>query len=284
MISLKLWLVDAFTSVAFKGNPAGVCVVEEFPPKELMQQIAAELHWSETAFVKKLPSPSDYPLYHIRWFSPEDEAPLCGHATLAAAHILWREGFCQAPLIRFESLGGELKTILNEDGWITLDFPRKNVLPCPMPENLQEALGDVTIESVLKDDLIYLVVLSAPEEVIHAQPNLALIENLNCRAVTITAQSKEPYNFVSRYFAPRVGIPEDPVCGSAHCRLVPYWGEVLGLREMIAYQASARGGLIKTRYDINRVYLTAEATTICEGFLALPEHYFNQIPERKKAS
>jgi PhzF family phenazine biosynthesis protein len=261
----KLWLVDAFTDTSFKGNPAGVCLVDEFPDTEAMQQMAAELNWSETAFVRQK---SEHH-FHIRWFSPRDEAPLCGHATLAASHVLWEQRKTKCDLITFESMGGPL-TAQRDGNWITLNFPAREVIPCPMPEFLADALGDVIIESVYKDDLIYLAVLDDVGSVVNLKPNLSLIEKIPCRAVIVTTLGTQPYDFVSRYFAPSVGIPEDPVCGSAHCRLAPFWSKILQKNEFLAYQASRRGGVLKAALQGERVTLSGQATTVCEGIFLKP--------------
>lgn len=256
----KLWLVDAFANAPFKGNPAGVCLLDQFPDTEAMQQMAAELNWSEIAFVKQK---SDHH-FHIRWFSPRDEAPLCGHATLAASHVLWEQQKVNDGLITFESLGGPL-TAEKKGDWITLNFPSRDVVPCPMPELLIEALGNVMVESIYKDDIVYLVVLSDTESVENLVPNLSLIEKIPCRAIIVTALGAEPYDFVSRYFAPSVGIPEDPVCGSAHCRLAPFWSKILHKDQFLAYQASKRGGILKLDFQGERVTLSGQAVTVCEG-------------------
>ncbi|NBT85549.1 MAG: PhzF family phenazine biosynthesis protein [Alphaproteobacteria bacterium] len=261
----KLWLVDAFTGVPFKGNPAGVCVLDRFPDAKVMQKIAAELNWSETTFVRQK---SEHH-FHIRWFSPRDEAPLCGHATLAAAHILWEQQKTKCDLITFESMGGPL-TAQKKGEWITLNFPAREVSACPMPEFLTDALGDVVIESVYKDDILYLVVLRDVESVVNLEPNLSLIEKIPCRAVIVTALGEKPYDFVSRYFAPSVGIPEDPVCGSAHCRLAPFWYKSLEKNEFLAYQASKRGGVLRVGFQGERVTLSGQAVTICEGIFLKP--------------
>ena len=261
------WLVDAFTDRAFSGNPAGVFIVDEFPDTSIMQAIAAELNWSQTAFVKYLPE-NMHDHFHIRWFSPRDEAPICGHATLASAHILWEQNFTRKNKITFESLAGPLVATKNENGWITLDFPRKQLVECLLPPQLKQALtnenGEVEIASVLRDDLIYVVTLKSQNDLITLKPNLSLIESLDCRAVSVTAPGREGYDFESRYFAPRVGIPEDPVCGSSHCRLGPLWAERLGKTSLMAYQASRRGGFLKLDIFQNRVEISSQAITVCE--------------------
>lgn len=262
MDNLRFWLVDAFTDTPYQGNPAGVCVVDEFLSEERMQEIAAELNWSETSFIKPLGENR----YHIRWFSPKDEAPICGHATLAGAHILWTQGFVQGDDIHFESCAGPL-SVSRHGLHMTMKFPNMPVRYIQTPDLMLEALGDVEIESVHRDSLIYIVILKSPEQVIHLAPNLSMIETFDCRAVTVTARGYYPYDFVSRYFAPRVGIPEDPVCGSAHCRLFPFWGNILGKDKLLAHQVSKRGGIIHGTFDHEYVYLSSRAVTVCEGFL-----------------
>lgn len=260
---MKIWLVDAFTDVIFRGNPAGICLVDEFPADSMMQQIAAEMNWSETAFVTQKAEHH----FHIRWFSPRDEAPLCGHATLAAAHILWQEKRTKANFLTFDSLSGLLTAEKQPEGWIQLNFPSRHVEPCALPDRLYEALGDITVQSVYKDDLLYLVVLRETQDVAELKPNLSLIEDMDCRAVVVTAVAQPPYDFVSRYFAPKVGIPEDPVCGSAHCRLTPFWANILNKTSLFAYQASPRGGILKVDLIGDRVAIGGQAVTVCVGDL-----------------
>lgn len=264
------WLVDAFTDRAFSGNPAGVFVVDSFPETSLMQTIAAELNWSQTAFVKRLRRSADeFEHFHIRWFSPRDEAPICGHATLASAHILWEKNFTHKNKILFESLAGTLTVTKEENNWITLNFPKKKMVPCALPTELKQALitpnGEVNITSVMRDELIYVVTLLNQSDLVALTPNLTLIESLACRAVSVTTLGREGYDFESRYFAPRVGIPEDPVCGSSHCRLGPLWAERLGKRSLIAYQASRRGGFMKIDLLDDRVLMASKAITLCQG-------------------
>ncbi len=263
---MHIWQVNAFTNEPFKGNPAGVTIVQEFPSDDLMQKIAAELNYSETSFVKKLSS--NY--FHIRWFSPKDECGLCGHATLAAAHLLWEQNLVEEDIITFESMGGPL-TAQRSDGLITLNFPSFAIEPAPMPEMLNRALGFIPVTAVYKDDVMYVVVLPSVQVVKELQPNMAKIAKLPCRSVTVTALNEgeidDDIDFVSRYFAPKVGIPEDPVCGSAHCRLTPLWAEKLGKSTMNALQVSERTGFIKVSIENNRVTLTAKAITVMQGEL-----------------
>jgi PhzF family phenazine biosynthesis protein len=263
------WMVDAFTDQPFSGNPAGVFVVDEFPSTFLMQSIAAELNWSQTAFVKRLGTHSDYEHYAIRWFSPRDEAPICGHATLASAHLLWEKNFVSKNKIVFESLAGPLVATKDDKDWITLDFPNKPIVECELPLDLRQALvgpdGEVEIISVHRDDLIYVVTLKNQSDLVKLTPNLNLIESLDCRAVSVTAKGREGYDFESRYFAPCVGIPEDPVCGSSHCRLAPLWASRLSKLSMMAYQASKRGGFLRVDVMEDRVTFSSKAITVCEA-------------------
>lgn len=263
------WMVDAFTDQPFAGNPAGVFVVNDFPNTHVMQSISAELNWSQTAFVMHLGTHNDYDHYAIRWFSPRDEAPICGHATLASAHILWEKGFSTKNKIVFESLAGPLIATKNEQSWITLDFPNKPVIECELPSALKKALigprGEVEITSVHRDDLIYVVTLKNQSDLVTLTPSLNLIESLDCRAVSVTAAGRDGYDFESRYFAPSVGIPEDPVCGSSHCRLTPLWASRLGKTSMMAYQASRRGGFLRVDVLGDRVTLSSKAITVCEA-------------------
>jgi predicted PhzF superfamily epimerase YddE/YHI9 len=187
---------------------------------------------------------------------------------LAAAHVLWKELNVAGDVITFDSLSGPLTARLEED-WIHLNFPAKFVNPTPMPELLNKALGYRPVTSVYKDDTIYLVVLPSAKDVADIKPNLAKISDLDCRAVTVTAINNggfdKKFDFVSRYFAPKVGIPEDPVCGSAHCRLVPFWAEQLQKNEFTAYQASKRGGCLKLKLVNDRVFLGGQAITFSVG-------------------
>lgn len=263
---MQIWQVNAFTNEPFKGNPAGVSIVSEFPSDILAQKIAAELNYSETAFLKKLADNH----YHIRWFSPKDECGLCGHATLAAAHLLWEQGVVKSDMITFDSMGGPL-TAQRNGSWITLNFPSFAIEPASMPELLNKALSFMPVTSVYKDDIMYVVVLPSVQAVRELKPNFAKIAQLPCRSVTVTALNEgeidSNIDFVSRYFAPKVGIPEDPVCGSAHCRLAPLWAEKLGKSSMNAMQISERTGFIKVSLENNRVTLTAQAITVMKGNL-----------------
>ncbi len=260
---MKFWTVDAFSHEIFHGNPAGVCIVEQFPEEDLMQKIAAEINLSETAFV----IPKQHGHYDIRWFTPVTEVNLCGHATLAAAHILWNDhGIAKEfEKIYFDSHSGILAAQNNKDS-ITLDFPAYNTELISMPDGLSEALGISPIAlSKANDD--YIVELHSTKAVKKLTPDISKLKEIDCSSIIVTASGNEgdEYDFVSRVFAPRDGIDEDPVTGSAHCKLAPYWSERLGKNEFLAYQASKRGGVLKIRYEHERTFLTGEAVTAFAG-------------------
>jgi PhzF family phenazine biosynthesis protein len=267
-------LVDAFTNLPFHGNPAGVCLVEAFPNDEIMQGVAFELNWSETAFLVKL-APNKY---QIRWFSPMDEAPMCGHATLAAAHFLFEYNYVIGSSVEFESTVGPLvvarQVQSSDNSWLVMDFPAMSLCECDSEEEIdaiREILGAANIERILKDSLIYIVVLSSAAEVSLCTPDLQRLATLPCRAISITSAASDGCDFVSRYFAPVVGIPEDPVCGSSHCRLVPLWADALRKDTLVARQLSKRGGTLRLSYcrETKRVTIAGQATIIFKGELAL---------------
>lgn len=265
-----LWLVDAFTGEGCLGNPAGVCLVESFPPDEMMQQLAFELHWSETAFVKKIGKTT----FHIRWFAPEDEAPMCGHATLGAAHVLFENHLVEGNRLYFQSCAGGLvvdREIYSDGIWLTMDFPACPLIAVQDAEVLEafrDILAPMTISQLLQDPIIFVALLESEEAVRKCSPHLDRLAQQSCRAVSITAPASTPgFDFVSRYFAPKVGIPEDPVCGSSHCRLIPFWAAKLDKPYLNALQVSRRGGVLKTAFDSlnDRVALAGQARTRLKG-------------------
>ena len=258
---MKFWTIDSFTNQIFKGNPAAVCVVDSFPPPSLMQKIATEINLSETAFI--VPKPNAH--YDIRWFTPLVEVELCGHGTLAAAHVLWNELKAEENPVYFDSASGVLMAS-KMDHEITLDFPAHMPKPMAIPDGLTDALGISPVRvSRSRGDCI--VELRTFSDVVNLKPNIPALQEIDWRGIIVTADGRAGghYDFVSRCFFPREGIPEDPVTGSAHCKLAPYWAERLGKNELIAYQASKRSGIIKVRYEHNRVHLTGEAVTVLEG-------------------
>lgn len=255
-----MFLVDAFTNTPFQGNPAGVCVCNEYPSDGEMQRIAYYYHWSEIAFVKPLEGNN----FYIRWFSPNDEAPICGHATMAASHILFSQGIVDGNIINYQFNSGRLKAVLQDD-FVTMNFPAKPVQKCiNLPFSVNKIIGIKSYKEVVKDDLIYIIVLDTKEDVFNIVPNFDEIKKVDCRAIAVTAHGDENYDMYSRYFAPRVGINEDPVCGSMHCRLACYWHAVTGKTVFKAFQASKRTGVLNVEYAGDRVKLSGKAYTVCE--------------------
>lgn len=265
--------VDAFTCTPFKGNPAAVCVLPTPQPDRWMQNVAQEMNLSETAFL--VPQEDGF---NLRWFTPTVEVPLCGHATLASAHVLWSEGHLSPEKpARFYTKSGIL--IAQRQGeWIELDFPVNHSQPITAPPNLASALG-VPIQSVWQNSLGYLVEVESEEMVRHLQPNFGLLKTLPISDVIVTSQtdSGSEYDFVSRFFAPGLGIDEDPVTGAAHCCLAPFWRDRMNQDEFLAYQASHRGGVVKVKYTGSvggacsegtyRVILGGQAVTVMRGEL-----------------
>jgi predicted PhzF superfamily epimerase YddE/YHI9 len=268
-MAMKLSLIDAFTDAPFAGNPAAVCLVEGEASDGWRQSVARELGFSATAYLLPLAEG----VFGLRWFTPTVEVDLCGHATLASAHFLWGEGLADgAAPIRFETKSGPLMARRSGTG-IELDFPSEPARECPAPADLLGALG-ARAAWVGRNRFDYLVLVAGEKDVRGLAPDfpaLALARGEN-RGVMVTAVSDDPgFDFVSRYFAPAAGIDEDPVTGSAHCCLGPFWSERLGKPELRAYQASARGGRLSVRVGEQRVYLGGNAVTVFRGALAVPE-------------
>jgi len=261
---MKIYQVDAFTEKPFSGNPAGVCVLSEKLEESLMQNIASEMNLSETAF---LVENSDG--YDLRWFTPDSEIDLCGHATLASAHILWEKGFLETDReAKFSTKSGLLTAKMNE-GWIELNFPALSEEKIEPPSELLEALG-VEASYVGKNIFDYLVEVESEETVRTMKPNFTKLLEVPARGVIVTARARAgEYDFVSRFFAPEIGVWEDPVTGSAHCCLGPYWQKKLNKDEFIAYQASERGGILKVKVTGERVLISGKAVTVLEGELLI---------------
>lgn len=257
--------VDAFTDRPFTGNPAAICLLKGPRDDDWMQSVAREMNLSETAFLH--PDAADPGAFRLRWFTPNVEVDLCGHATLATAHALWSEGLLtRDATARFHTRSGEL-TAEWLDGWITLDFPATPVVPGLDPSALAEAVGGSVVFAGFSkyDGLVELESEAAVRSLIPVLPKLAA---LPVRGVIVTARAESVgFDFVSRFFAPSVGIDEDPVCGSAHCCLGPYWGERLGKTDLMAYQASPRGGVLRVGLRGNRVRLAGQAVTVLRGEL-----------------
>lgn len=263
-MGLTITQVDAFTNEPYGGNPAAVCILSEPRSAEWMQQIAGEMNLSETAFLQKSADG-----YNLRWFTPAVEVELCGHATLAGAHVLWEAGHLQPnEQARFHTLSGLLTATRSED-WIELDFPAKLAQEASAPVGLLEALGIHAPEYVGKNQFDYLVEVESEGVVANMQPNFSLLKTLGVRGIIVTSRAARAseFDFVSRFFAPGSGIDEDPVTGSAHCCLGPFWQQRLGKMEFVARQLSARGGTVRVRVADDRVHLGGQAVTILRGEL-----------------
>ena len=254
--------VDAFTAEAFSGNPAAVCVLDEARDAVWMQRVAAEMNLAETAFLE----PRDDG-FSLRWFTPKAEVDLCGHATLASAHVLWESGrLGPSEPARFHTKSG-LLTAQRRGDWIELDFPATPEEECAAPPGLAGALGAEAVY-VGRSKFDYLVELDSEEAVARLRPDFARLAEIPTRGVIATARSARPdFDFVSRFFAPAVGIDEDPVTGSAHCCLAPFWSRRLGKEDFLARQISARGGVLKIRLAGDRVLLAGQAVTVLRGDL-----------------
>lgn len=258
--------VDAFTNTPFAGNPAAVCVLSAPQSDAWMQNVAKEMNLSETAFL--LPQEEGY---RLRWFTPAVEVPLCGHATLASAHVLWSEGHLSPDEVaQFDTQSGRLTATRSGD-WIELNFPANPSQAVTTPDQLSAALGGVSVKTVLKNSLGYLVELHTEAEVRNLAPNFAVMRSLPVADIVVTSQTDagSEFDFVSRFFAPGLGIDEDPVTGAAHCCLAPFWRDRLQKDDFLAYQASERGGVVKVHYDGgDRVLLSGQAVTVLRGELA----------------
>lgn len=261
-MSLPLFQVDAFTNRPFAGNPAAVCLLREPGDAAWMQQVACEMNLSETAFLYKQDDG-----YSLRWFTPAVEVALCGHATLASAHILWEQGFLpdSAPA-RFHTQSGLLTATQNGE-WIDMDFPAKPEEPVENIPGLAEALGISPLYTGMSQ-FDCLVEVESEASVRALQPDMARLAALAVRGVIVTSRAiTAGYDFVSRFFAPGVGVPEDPVTGSAHCVLSPFWTKRLQRERLTGYQASPRGGTVRVQLAGSRVRLGGQAITVMRGEL-----------------
>ena len=259
-----LYQVDAFTSTPFTGNPAAVCLLDAPAEPDWMQRVAREMNLSETAFIVARPQSGHYGL---RWFTPATEVDLCGHATLASAHLLWEQGHA-APerALVFHTLSGPLGARRRTDGQVVLDFPAEPPQPIEPPRVLLEALG-VRPEEAGRNRMDLIVRLADAEAVRSLQPDLNRLAQVEVRGVIVTAASDDDVDFVSRFFAPRAGVLEDPVTGSAHCCLGPFWHERLGKADLLGYQASVRGGHVGVHVRGDRVDLCGHAVTVLRAEL-----------------
>jgi predicted PhzF superfamily epimerase YddE/YHI9 len=258
-----LWQIDAFTDRPFAGNPAAVCLLQEEADPAWMQAVAAEMNLSETAFL--VPRGQSFGL---RWFTPRVEVDLCGHATLAAAHALWETHVLDPRQeAHFSTKSGKLAVRRLADGWLELDFPALPAAPAAPPAGLLEALG-VEASYVGRSRFDYLVEVADAGLVRGLAPDLPRLARVDCRGAIVTAPADEPgADFVSRFFAPAVGVDEDPVTGSAHCVLAPHWAARLGRDRLDALQVSARGGRLRTALAGDRVRIAGQAVTVLRGEL-----------------
>ena len=259
---IPFFQVDAFTAKPFTGNPAAVCLLEKEAEADWMQAVAAEMNLSETAFVTPRANG-----FGLRWFTPATEVDLCGHATLASAQVLWETGrLAEADTANFHTRSG-LLTAKRAGDWIELDFPATPAEPIEPPPGLSDLLGSVP-RFVGRSRFDLLLELTDPEELRDLNPDFAGLSSLPVRGFIVTTKSDVPeYDFLSRFFAPATGVREDPVTGSAHCALAPYWAKKLGKPEMTAFQASKRGGVVTVKLANDRVKLRGQAVTVMCGEL-----------------
>ena len=261
---MKLLQIDAFTSEPFKGNPAAVCFMDGERDDRWMANVAAEMNLAETAFLR----PRDDG-WSLRWFTPTVEVDLCGHATLASAHAIWSEGISSEAVLRFHTKSGVL-TAARDGDFIELDFPAKRDEQIAAPAGLLDALGTTQATYVGRNQFDYIVELPSEKDVHNLRPDHGVLRQLPVRGVIVTSRADAgDYDFVSRFFAPGSGIDEDPVTGSAHSCLTPYWAQRLGKNEMNAWQASPRGGAVRVRLVGDRVKLAGHAVTVLRGELVV---------------
>ncbi len=259
-MELDLYQIDTFTDRPFEGNPAAVIPLKTWLPDNTMQSIAEENNLSETAFF--VPTSKGF---HIRWFTPETEIDLCGHATLAAAYVLFNILDYNKDRIEFESKSGTL-TVLQKDDWLVMDFPAQQPIPCDVPDEIVKAFVKTPIECLRSED--YIVVFETENDILSIKPDIDYLKKLDLRGVIITARSRQ-YDFVSRFFAPKYGIDEDPVTGSSHTQLIPYWARKLDKTRMKAKQMSNRGGELVCELSNDRVLISGKAVKFLEGKIEL---------------
>lgn len=261
-MSKPIFVVDAFTEKAFAGNPAAVCLLDQPADEAWMQAVAGELNLSETAFLWP-----ESGVFRLRWFTPSVEVDLCGHATLASSFVLWETGrLASDEMARFETRSGRLTATRSVDA-IQLDFPSDRVEPCTAPEGMLESLG-TTARFVGRNRMDYLVELESETAVRSLAPDFRSLAAVEARGIIVTARSVDPkFDFVSRFFAPATGVPEDPVTGSAHCALGPYWSARLKKTDLVGHQVSRRGGIVKASVRHDRVLLGGKAVLVWRGEL-----------------
>lgn len=263
-----LFHVDAFTVHPFTGNPAAICLLERERSDVWMQNLAAELNLSETAIIQPFLGESTH--YQLRWFTPEVEVNLCGHATLASAHVLFSEGRVpHGSIIRFQTKSGELVCSQDEEGWISMEFPLRPAVEVQPPPNLLFSLGlDRALFVGRNEENDLIVEVEKAETLRLIEPDFEGLGYMDARGIMVTSPGDGRFDFLSRFFAPAVGIPEDPVTGSAHCCLAPYWAKKLGKDRLVGFQASERGGEVRMELRGNLVILKGHAVTVMKGALS----------------
>lgn len=257
-MNIKQYVVDAFTDKVFSGNPAAVCVMEEWLPDELIMNITRENNLSETAFAVK-----EKDRYKLRWFTPGGEIDLCGHATLATAYVITRFIEPEVTEVKFETLSGTL-TVTRKEDLFEMDFPAYELKPVEVTEEMIEAIGVKPLEAYMGRDL--LCVMDSEKTVKRLNPDQAKLMTLEGLLLQVTARGEE-FDCVSRSFAPKCNVSEDPVCGSGHCHIFPFWADRLKKTELIAHQASKRGGILYGKIDGNRVFISGKAALYAESVI-----------------
>ena len=253
---MKQYVVDAFTDKVFAGNPAAICVLDSWLDEELMMKITVENNLSETAFCVK-----EGKNYHLRWFTPGGEIDLCGHATLATAYTLFRFYEPELTEVHFDTLSGELIVVRNGE-LLEMDFPAYELKPVDVTDAMTDTIGAKPVAAYMGRDL--LCIMESEDEVRNCNPDMAKVMQLDGLLLHVSARGKD-YDSVSRSFAPKCNVVEDPVCGSGHCHIVPYWADKLGKSELVAYQASRRGGVLYSRMNGDRVVLAGKAALYAES-------------------
>jgi len=259
-VEVKIFQIDAFAETVFEGNPAAVCPLDKWLPDDVLQRIAQENNLSETAFFIK-----EGNSYHIRWFTPVFEVDLCGHATIATAFVIFEILKNEIQKITFNSRSGEL-IVTKKGEYIELNFPVAEIIQCETPPQISQAFGKEPIEVWCSDD--YMVVFENESDIKSLSPNFTILNELECRGVIATSKGSE-VDFVSRFFAPRCGVNEDPVTGSAHCKLIPYWAQRLGKNSLTALQLSQRGGKLLCELINDHVLIAGKAVKYLEGTIEI---------------
>ncbi|MFA6449819.1 MAG: PhzF family phenazine biosynthesis protein [bacterium] len=262
-MTTTIFQVDAFTTEPFRGNPAGVCILDNEADERWMQDVATEMALSETAFLQKKDDG-----YSLRWFTPAAEVDLCGHGTLASAHILFEQNqLAPDAVARFHTRSG-LLTVVKKAGWLEMDFPAEPDQPAPGAAKFSEALGNITIKYLGRNRMDFIVEIESEKLLRELSPDMAKVKEITTRGLIVTSVAEsDEFDFASRFFAPILDIPEDPVTGSAHCCLAPYWEKRLGKSSFNARQVSKRGGVLKVRSAGDRVIIAGQAITIMRNEL-----------------